>query len=412
LLPVALAGMLYALLPKFESAPPSLPIPLFFAGLFICCMTCHGEMAGLKPRPEFLTLFYLMLSAGGALGGISVAVVAPRIFPGFYELPLALGLCAFFVLMALLHQSLSPAKRLTGAALLGTMCIVALLVVSLFQVVRQQGQQALLMVRNFYGVLRVNIVPPGAIRPAVTQLRHGTIVHGEEILDVGRNDIPTTYYGEHSGAGITLLLERQRGNIRVGVIGLGVGTLARYGQKGDHYFFYEINPLVVDLARNLFDFLRQAEALVDIVPGDARLSLARQAPQNFDVLVVDAFSGDAIPVHLLTREAFDLYFRHLKPQGVLAIHVSNRFLDLPLVVEAGARAVGARAIKVTNSADEATAVYESTWMLLDRSASPSLTVSALIEDKLTLPAGTSSQIDDRPVRAWTDDYSNLIQILK
>jgi spermidine synthase len=158
--------------------------------------------------------------------------------------------------------------------------------------------------------------------------------------------------------------------------------------------------------------LRQSEAQVDIIPGDARLSLERQVPQGFDVLVVDAFSGDAIPVHLLTREAFELYFRHLKPRGVLAIHVSNRFLDLSRVVEAGARIAGARAVKVTNDADEANAVYESTWMLLDRSASPSRTVSALIEDKVSLPQGTSLQIEDRPVRAWTDDYSNLIGILK
>ncbi len=164
-------------------------------------------------------------------------------------------------------------------------------------------------------MLRVSIVPPGGVRPAVTQLRNGTVVHGEEILDAARNDVPTTYYGQQSGVGIALLFARQAGNIRVGVIGLGIGTLARYGQKGDHYFFYEINPLVVDLANKLFDFLGQSEAQVDIIPGDGRLSLERQSPQGFDVLVVDAFSGDAIPVHLLTREAFELYFRHLKPRG-------------------------------------------------------------------------------------------------
>jgi spermidine synthase len=255
-------------------------------------------------------------------------------------------------------------------------------------------------------------VGPSGVRPAVTQLRNGSIVHGEEILDVARNDVPTTYYGQKSGVGITLLFARQDGNIRVGVIGLGVGTLARYGQKGDHYFFYEINPLVVDLATNLFDFLRQSEAQVDVIPGDARLSLERQAPQDFDVLVVDAFSGDAIPVHLLTREAFELYFRHLKPQGVLAIHATNRFLDLPAVVEAAAPTVGARAVKVTNSEDGANAVYESVWMLLDRTATPNRTMSALAESRVSLPPGTSSEIEDSVKRAWTDDYSNLVEILK
>ncbi len=375
-------------------------------------MACHGEMAGLKPRPEFLTLFYLMISAGGALGGLFVALLAPHVFRAFYELPLALGSCAIVVLSVLLHKPQQSAQGPRRAVLLMAKGVTALLLALLFHVALLQSQGALLMVRNFYGVLRVNIVGPSGGRPAVTQLRNGTVVHGEEIVDTARNDVPTTYYGQQSGVGITLLFARQSGPVRVGIIGLGIGTLARYGQKGDHYFFYEINPLVIDLARNLFDFLRQSEAQVDIIPGDARLSLERQAPQDFDVLVVDAFSGDAIPAHLLTREAFELYFRHLKPQGVLAIHATNRFLDLPAVIEAGARAVGARGVKVSNSEDEPNAVYESVWMLLDRIATPNRTVSALAESRVSLPPGTSSQIDDRVVRTWTDDYSNLLQILK
>jgi predicted O-methyltransferase YrrM len=410
LLPVVLAGMIYSLSPRFENAPPARQVPLIFAGLFFCCMACHGELADLKPPPEFLSLFYLLVSAGGALGGISVAVLAPRVFRGFYELPLSLALCAFFILMALFYRPPSPRGWTARTRWFGA-SIVALLTVLALNVVRLKNRQ-LLMVRNFYGVLSVNILPPGPVRPGVTQLRHGTVVHGEEILAADRSDVPTTYYGEHSGAGITLLLERQRGNIRVGVIGLGIGTLARYGQKGDRYSFYEINPLVVDLAENLFDFISRSEAQVNIVPGDARLSLERQAPQEFDVLVVDAFSGDAIPVHLLTREAFELYFRHLRQGGVLAIHVSNQSLDLPRVVEAASRSVGARAVKVTNASDEASAVYESTWMLLDRSAAPSRTVSALIDDTVSLPAGTSSELQDKVVGVWTDDYSNLIEILK
>jgi hypothetical protein len=413
LLPVALGGMAYALLPQFENAGPPLTIPLYCAGLFICCMVCHGEMADLKPRPQFLTHFYLMVSAGGALGGIFVALVAPRIFRGLYELPLSLGMCAIAVLIALLREPRISSRRLGAPVRLAAAGMTLLLLGLLFNVVRQQSREALVMVRNFYGVLRVNIVPPGAVRPAVTQLRNGTIVHGEEILDSARNDVPTTYYGEHSGVGITLLLERQGRNIRVGAIGLGIGTVARYGQKGDRYAFYEINPLDVDLAKNLFDFLGHADAQVNIVPGDGRLSLEREPPQQFAVLIVDAFSGDAIPVHLLTREAFELYFRHLEPHGVLAIHVSNRFLDLPPVVEADARAVGARAVQVTNEGDDATAVYESTWMLVDRPATPSRTVSALIDATVDLPSGTTvTQKEDRVVRPWTDDYSNLLRIVK
>jgi predicted O-methyltransferase YrrM len=266
-----------------------------------------------------------------------------------------------------------------------------------------QSQQALVMVRNFYGVLRVNNVPPMGIRPAMKQLRNGTIIHGAQFLDAARRNQATTYFGPQSGAGVALLLARQRGNIRVGIIGLGAGTLASYGQKGDRYTFYEINPLVIDLAKTQFDFVRQSPAQVDIIPGDARLSLQRQAPQNFDVLLVDAFSGDAIPVHLLTREAFALYFRHLKPQGVLAVHVSNRFLDLPPVVDAAARAIGARAVKVTSPEDQANAIFRATWMLVDRPGASSGAAGL---------AETASSSEERIVSVWTDDYSNLISILK
>jgi spermidine synthase len=189
-----------------------------------------------------------------------------------------------------------------------------------------------------------------------------------------------------------------------------VGTLARYGQEGDHYVFYEINPLVEDLANSQFDFLSQSRARIEMIRGDARLSLEKQAPQEFDVLLVDAFSSDAIPVHLLTREAFELYFRHLTPQGVLAVHVSNRFLDLPPVVEAGARAVGARAVKVIGPENAADVVYQSTWMLLDRPFGPAGDAAPATPD-LVLP-GAAPQTEERIVRTWTDDYSNLIEILK
>jgi len=407
LLPVALGGMAYALSPEFENAGPQLQIPLFCVGLFICCMACHGEMADLKPRPEFLTLFYLMVSAGGALGGIFVALVAPRVLRGFYELPVALGLCGVFLMIALFRRPHSAPEKLGRPVLLALSGLTAVLLVFLFHVIQLESRQALVMVRNFYGVLRVNDIPSDGIRPSVRQLRNGTIVHGAQILDVVRRGAPTTYFGPQSGAGIALLAARQRGPIRVGVIGLGVGTLAAYGRKGDHYSFYEINPLVVDLAQSQFDFVRESPAQIDVIPGDARLSLEGEAPQNFDVFLVDAFSGDAIPVHLLTREAFELYFRQLRPQGVLAIHVSNRFLDLPPVVEAGARAVGAHAVKIASAEDPANAIFQATWMLLTRPAEPG--VPAL---STALPPGVASPGDQRVVRTWTDDYSNLLQILK
>jgi SAM-dependent methyltransferase len=411
MLPVALGAMAYALSPEFENAGPLLQAPLFWIGLFICCMACHGEMAGIKPRPEHLTLFYLMVSAGGALGGIFVGVIAPRIFRGFYELPLALGLCALLILIVLYREPDSP-QKLAQPALLATTGLTALLLVFLFHVTRLHDRRAQVMVRNFYGVLRVNNVAPGAVRPAMRQLLNGTIVHGAQILDAARHSLATTYFGEQSGAGVALLLARQQGALRVGVVGLGVGTLARYGREGDRYVFYEINPLVVDLANTQFDYVRESPAEIEIVPGDARLAMENQAPQNFDVLLVDAFSSDAIPVHLLTREAFELYFRHLKPQGVLAIHVSNRYLDLVPVVEAAARIVGARATTVVNPENQENAVYSSTWMLLDKWPRSAAEPIGAAGGPASPPTKTGASSEERIVPPWTDDYSSLLGLFK
>lgn len=411
LLPVAVAAMAWLLSPGFELAAPGLEIPVYFAGLFICCMVCHGEMAALKPAPEWLTFFYLTISAGGAAGGLFAAILAPRIFRGLYEFPLTLTACVILVVIVLRRHRQSARGRRRLPAFLDAAIAVALLAL-LFQRAWVESRQAL-MVRNFYGVLRVNVLAGGTVRPAVTQLRNGTVVHGEQILDPSRSDVPTTYYGEHSGIGVALLFARQSGNIRVGVIGLGIGTLARYGQAGDHYVFYEINPQVVDVAKNLFDFVHRSDAQVEIVPGDGRLSLQRETNQDFDVFVVDAFSGDAVPVHLLTREAFELYFRHLKPHGLLAIHISNRSLNLAPLVEAEAAAVGSGTVTITNPDDEQNAVYESTWMLLDKASSPNSTVRNLMADRISLPAGTLAEIQQSGgVRAWTDDYSNVVSIVR
>ena len=411
LLPVAVAAMLWLLAPKFESVAPGVGIPVYFLGFFVCCMVCHAEMAALKPAPESLTLFYLTISAGGAAGGLFAALLAPRIFRGPYEFPLTLAACVISVLIALRHKPQSAGQK-PALPKLATSAIAAVLLLFIVETLWTESRQTL-MVRNFYGVLRVNVLPGGTVRPAVTQFRNGSVVHGEEILDPSRSDVPTTYYGEHSGIGVALLFARQSGNIRVGAIGLGIGTVARYGQPGDQYVFYEINPQVIDLAKNLFDFMRRSEANVEVVPGDARLSLQKEPDQNFDVLIVDAFSGDAIPVHLLTREAFELYFRHLKPHGLLALHVSNRSLNLPPLVQVVAASVGASGVKVTNPDEEQNAVYESTWMLLDRDSSPNDTVRNLAADRIALPAGTAAKIQQSAgVRPWTDDYSNVAGILK
>jgi spermidine synthase len=404
LLAVALAGMTYALAPEFANAGPSLQIPLFCIGLFVCCMVCHGELARLKPEPRHLTIFYLMMAAGGAFGGIFVGVVAPRIFHEFYELPMALVGCAIVTLVCVTPDTSSLVATPWRRASFFGCAAMAAFVLAFLPYLTASEHRASRAARNFYGVVRVEDVASSANQPARRDLINGTIVHGIEILEPGRRAEATTYYGAESGAAIALNEAHKRGSIHAGIIGLGAGTLAAYGQAGDRFTFYEINPLVTQAARSQFDFLRDSRARIDIVPGDARLSLERQPIQNFDVFLADAFSGDAIPVHLLTLESFQLYFHHLKPDGLLAIHISNKFLDLKPVVEAAAQSLGAKSKTITNDADQRNDVYTATWVLLYRQG-----VASPADDDKAMPGWSRFNIVVRP---WTDDYSSLLKLLR
>jgi SAM-dependent methyltransferase len=260
------------------------------------------------------------------------------------------------------------------------------------------------MVRNFYGALKVTDSGPSEEADSTRCLLHGTINHGEQFLNPARRRLPTTYYAEESGIGMAIRDKQQSpGRMRVGVIGLGTGTTAAYGRAGDCYRFYEINPQVRGIAETDFTFLSDCPCRIETAIGDARLSLEAEAPQNFDVLAVDAFSGDSIPVHLLTREAMQLYFRHLKPDGILAVHITNRYLDLLPVVDSVSRATGRIARLVTNPEDEDRNVLRAKWVL----------VTAPVPGfDQNLASRSQSIASARKVRLWTDEYSNLFQILK
>jgi SAM-dependent methyltransferase len=258
-------------------------------------------------------------------------------------------------------------------------------------------------VRNFYGGLKVMDETADDSEEPVRRLMHGTITHGEQYLNPKFQGRPTTYYGPNSGVGRAIRQDQERGPVRVGVIGLGTGTLAAYGRAGDYFRFYEINPLVLRLAHSEFTFLKLCKAKLDVALGDARLSLERESPENFDVLAVDAFSSDAIPVHLLTREAFVLYFRHLRPDGVLAVHVSNKHLDLTPVVKLSAASLQKDA-RLVDTEDEANDVFGSTWVLV--------TSSANFFDGPLMRTAAVAVPPPHKTRMWTDDYSNLFQILK
>ncbi len=415
---LALASMAYALSPSFAGLPFKLQIVLFCVGLFVCCMFCHGELVRLKPDPAHLTLFYLMISLGSALGAVFVALLAPHVFTWYYELEIALGACAVLVLLVHHRDPESPFYNARWQpAWLIVVGLVAVLIASLFVTAREQAATATLTVRNFFGVLRVvdmkapNVVfvagqaaQPLDEDPRYRKLMNGTIDHGLQFLAPDRRRLPTTYYGPESGVGVALRAAREGGALRVGLIGLGAGTLAAYGRPGDRYTFYEINPLVVQVAQHEFSFLQDSGATINIVLGDARLSLEREPPQGFDVLVVDAFSGDSIPVHLLTEQAFTLYFCHLRAEGVLAVHISNQFLNLEPVVQAAAAALNKEAVLINfGTGDNRSGTYPATWILVGRHEG--FVAQPQIEKAGKILPSAGGQL-------WTDDYSSIFRVLK
>jgi spermidine synthase/MFS family permease len=376
----------------------AIQLAVFLPGLFVACFFCHGELYRSRPAPEHLTAFYLTVSAGGALGGFAVAVVAPLVFNGYYEL--GVGLVAVALLAALRFRLLGLAPSLLAAGvLLGVTACAA------YDGFRQH-EDVVVATRGFYGVLRVKEYgTPGEVNH-LRRLVHGTIMHGEQYLHESQRRMLTTYYQETAGVGLAIA-SKQDHPVRVGVIGLGTGTIAAYGRKGDVFRFYEIDPHVLEIARRDFAFLGDSPANIEVAIGDARLSLEREPPQGFDVLAVDAFSSDAIPVHLITREALGIFLKHVKPDGIVAFHVSNRFLDLIPVVARIAREQGAHAALVRDDPeDEDNSLRSRTdWVLVSRDE------KALQAENIV--AGGSGPAEDRPEwRTWTDDYSNLVQILK
>ena len=405
LLAVSLASMAYLLGPTMMENPKIvLFIPLFCIGLFFCCMTCHGELARLKPHPRYLTHFYLMISAGGALGGVLVGLIAPHVLHAYYELPLGMVACAVVIVLVVKQdRTLEWFQRWLQPAPILAVAATAALAVFVGLQIYKSSEDARLQVRNFYGALKVTDTGPASDLDARRSLTHGTISHGEQFLNPTRRDLPTTYYGPNTGIGDAIREKQKLGAVRIGVIGLGTGTVASYGRWGDYIRYYEINPLVNWIAHTQFTFVGDCRGKLEIAMGDARLSLEREAPENFDVLAVDAFSSDSIPVHLLTREAMQLYFHHLKPNGILAVHISNRYLDLEPVLEGEAKALGKTAREVDTDDDDATDVFAATWILLV--APPAQFDSALV-------AASTPLHSKKTVRLWTDDYSNLFRILK
>src|SRR6267378_1681535 len=452
-------------------------IAIFLALLFAACMVCHGELARTKPGARYLTSFYLLLSAGGAAGGIFVAIIAPSIFPTFWEYQLGpwaivvlllvilvldrdswlhdpkpdlLVPVAFLTVLLAVPKYLAHARMITIPAqlafaynislglLIGSCVWLALagpnwarrrkfrwyeltlvanllvLTAALYAQLRAEDNGVIDRRRNFYGGLSVRQRWDDNMLHSYFELMHGRTTHGIQLEN--RRKLPTTYYTEKSGAGLALSTNPRRtlGPMRVGAIGLGIGTVAAYSRIGDVYRFYALNPAVIRLAqgeKGYFSFLRDAPARIEIVPGDARLSLEGEAAghnfQNFDLLIVDAFNGDSIPVHLLTREAMKLYLSHLRgPDSVIAVHISNRAVDLAPVVGALANLYGLQATQIFIGSDTHLTLSND-WILLTRGSA--LEASQITNVGHPLRAITRESTA-APTTLWTDDYSNIITL--
>jgi hypothetical protein len=394
LLAVALGAAGYAIYDSSITHAIQISVPLFCSALFVVCFFCHGELVQRKPAVRYLTSFYLTIALGGALGAVCVGLLAPHVLSGIYELPIVLLLAAILASVVLWRDGWSA--RIFWACV--TISMGAVLVYN----VRTMREDTVAMMRNFYGALRIQEFKTGLKLP-YRSLVHGTIEHGAQYLSFPENRNPTTYYGRRSGAGLALRFCCD-GTKRVGVIGLGAGTLAAYGKPGDSFRFYEINPQVISVANGWFTFLKQSPAKIEIVLGDARLSLESEPSQQFDVLAVDAFSGDAIPVHLLTKEAFAVYFRHLKPGGILAVHTSNTYLRLAPVVKMLAEDADYAARLISSDEDATMMVSPADWVLVTRNQE--------FLDKQETLVGNENIVVSPHLRLWTDDYNNLFEILR
>jgi hypothetical protein len=408
---VLLAALGYMLTKGDMSLPITINILFFLIEIFVSCYFLHAETYALRPaRASEVTLFYLLIACGGVAGSFFIGIASPLIFNANYDIAISFAATAAVALAVIWSRGVEawPQRFLWITATTLMFGLVILMY-------RSVKYNTVMLTRNFYGSLRVREShdPPEAVM--VRSLQNGAVQHGTQWFAPQYRRNPTTYYARNSGVGLVLeyCCLDDGGNPRpkvVGVIGLGAGTLAAYGLPGDRFTFYEINPGVQPIARNLFRYIADSSAQVDVLEGDARITLESQPPQGYDVLVVDAFSGDAIPIHLLTREAIALYRNHLAPGGVILYHVSNQYLDLAPEVALLAASQGMRAAVIYSPPDNDGAL-SSTWVLVTKD------MAILSQPQI---AEAARQIIRRwPLSSWTgrlqpwrDDYSSLLPILR
>jgi len=394
----------------------SIMVAFYCGAMFVACMVCHGEMTRIKPAATYLTLFYLIVALGGALGGSFVSLLAPQIFNGLWEFHIAWVLVALLTGVAVVrHPGQSLPFVLKGA--FAIFFVTAFVLLSQFMIddINMHHEDALTERRNFYGVLRV-YEKKNTANHLVRSLHHGIVNHGSQFVSPKLRSTAMAYYGLNSGVDIAITrhpkrlrqtLKGQERGLNIGIVGLGVGTLATYARPGDTVRLYEINPEVEVIAREYFSFLEDTDASVEVIPGDGRISmeteLKNNGPQYFDVLVIDAFSGDSVPVHLLTLEAFELYWAHLNTDGILAVNISNYYINLRPVVKALAKYFDKPAYFVKRDEDKAKGQSDSSWILLTDNSD---FMSEKLRKRLAnMPGGDPENV------LWTDDYSSIFNLI-
>lgn len=407
-----------------------------FAAMFCICLLCHGQLARLKPDTRYLTAYYLMMSAGGALGGIAVSLIAPHVFHDIVEWKVSIFIAALaasgIILSAVVTRAVAPSTSdtprdgdpsfLPRVLLFALLIPFALMFLDLSQYLFSSRKGIVYQSRNFFGALTIKETPTENHTSDELVLLNGTTIHGTQFVTGDRRGMPTSYYATSSGIGRVLNYfhaNRPPGGVRIGDVGLGAGTLAAYALKLDSIRFYEINPTVIDISTSgkWFTYIsdcRQRGANCDIKLGDARLSLQNEAGDRkkelpYHVLVLDAFSGDAVPTHLLTAEAMDIYLPRIASEanmgvdGALLIHVSNRYLDLDRVARGAAEHIGFEALQIRSPGNDAQSINSADWVVLTKNKD-------LIE-KLR-PVSAKPSADDKPPVLWTDAHSSLFEILR
>jgi hypothetical protein len=389
-------------------------VGIYCFALFTCCMVCHGELARRRSAVPHLTTFYLYVALGGALGGVFVNLVAPILFTGFWELHIALTSTVILAGVCVgVDKKLTRIKQhRTAFASLWSLMVAVFVVLMVLQI-RGGRVESIYVGRSFFGVMYVDEWDVDT-HDHERYLYHGKIRHGRQLLHPYKQRWATSYYGANSGVAEAILRHPRRllpdpaaGGLNIGVVGLGVGTLSTFGTEKDAFRYYEINPQVEQIAHKYFRYLGNSKATTEIILGDARVSMQREfsdsGSNEFDVLVLDAFNGDSVPVHLLTEEAFDLYAKHLRDDGILAIHITNKFVDLSPVVRVASRRLNKEAIWVDGAADR---WYEDSndWVLVSSNR------AFLASPTLRAIQTSWNEVQPRPIR-WTDDFSNLFQII-